>query len=75
MGRKLGGREGDLPVTEDVAQRLLRLPMFYGITDDEQRAVAAAISRFCERNGEVLRDEENGEVLATAGGDSEGLLP
>jgi dTDP-4-amino-4,6-dideoxygalactose transaminase len=43
MGRKLGGREGDLPVTEDVARRLVRLPMFYGITDNEQRAVVDAV--------------------------------
>jgi hypothetical protein len=49
--------------------------MFYGITDDEQRAVATEISRFFERNGEARHDEEKGVVLSAAGGDSEGLLP
>src|SRR5207244_1601030 len=26
MGRRLGGREGDCPVTEEISERLLRLP-------------------------------------------------
>ncbi len=74
MGRKLGGRDGDLPVTEDVARRLIRLPMYYGITDDEQRAVAAAITRYLEWSGESLRGDEEAAVLAAAGSVSEGLL-
>ena len=31
MGRALGGREGQCPVTEDVADRLLRLPFYTGL--------------------------------------------
>ncbi len=39
MGREFGGREGDCPVTEDVSYRLVRLPMFYSMTEEEQKAV------------------------------------
>lgn len=46
MGRKLGGRDGDCPVTEDVSSRLLRLPFFNRLTDDEQGEVIAAVKSF-----------------------------
>ena len=36
MGKKLGYRLGDLPVTEAVSSRLLRLPMYYELTKPEQ---------------------------------------
>jgi len=36
IGLKLGYSKGMLPKTEDLASRLLRLPLFYGITKDEQ---------------------------------------
>lgn len=36
MGLKLGYGKGMLPKTEDLASRLLRLPLFYDITKDEQ---------------------------------------
>ncbi len=45
MGRRFGGDDGQLPVTESVAPRLLRLPMFYGITDDEQSLVIESVRR------------------------------
>jgi dTDP-4-amino-4,6-dideoxygalactose transaminase len=42
MGRQFGGRPGDCPVTEDISDRLLRLP-FHGhlATADLERVVAA----------------------------------
>jgi dTDP-4-amino-4,6-dideoxygalactose transaminase len=43
MGRLYGGREGDCPVTEDVADRLLRLPLFYSLEDAEQAEVISAV--------------------------------
>jgi len=46
MGRKLGYREGDLPVTEDVARRLLRLPVFNDITEQDQLRVVCGIEDF-----------------------------
>ncbi len=51
MGRQLGGREGDCPVTEDVSDRLLRLPFYNDLTEVDQARVVAAIKDFkWERN-------------------------
>lgn len=49
MGRTFGYREGDLPVTEGLSQRLLRLPLYYDITEEEQARVVAQITRFLRR--------------------------
>ena len=46
MGRRFGGREGDCPVCEDLADRLLRLPFYNDLTEDEQRAVVEALKAF-----------------------------
>jgi len=46
MGLKYGYREGDLPVTEDVAQRLIRLPLFNTITTEQLRMVVEAVTDF-----------------------------
>jgi dTDP-4-amino-4,6-dideoxygalactose transaminase len=46
MGRRFGGREGDCEVTETVSDRLLRLPLFYELGDDEQREVIEAVACF-----------------------------
>jgi dTDP-4-amino-4,6-dideoxygalactose transaminase len=35
LGLKLGNRKEDLPVTEDISRRLLRLPVYAGIKSDE----------------------------------------
>jgi dTDP-4-amino-4,6-dideoxygalactose transaminase len=46
MGRRMGGRLGDCPVTEDVSDRLLRLPFYNSLTVDDQQTVVAAIEEF-----------------------------
>ncbi|MCB0338132.1 MAG: dTDP-4-amino-4,6-dideoxygalactose transaminase [Bdellovibrionales bacterium] len=46
MGSKLGCHVGDLPVTESIANRLLRLPLFVGLSDDEQDTVCSEILRY-----------------------------
>jgi dTDP-4-amino-4,6-dideoxygalactose transaminase len=46
MGRRLGGREGDCPVTEAVSDRLVRLPFFTGMTEGEQARVVEAVRAF-----------------------------
>jgi len=46
MGLKLGGGQGSLPVTENLSQRLLRLPLYNDLTDDEQDQIVTAISEF-----------------------------
>ena len=46
FGLRYGGRAGDLPVTEDISDRLLRLPFFCALTDTEQTRVIEAVSEF-----------------------------
>ena len=46
MGRRFGGRTGDFPVTEDVSARLLRLPFYTGMTEEEQSTVISALKAF-----------------------------
>jgi dTDP-4-amino-4,6-dideoxygalactose transaminase len=46
MGRKLGGKPGDCPVTEDVSDRLLRLPFYNSLTDADQERVIQALMAF-----------------------------
>ena len=46
MGRRLGGHPGDCPVTESIADRLLRLPFYTGMSEEEQRHVIAAVKAF-----------------------------
>jgi dTDP-4-amino-4,6-dideoxygalactose transaminase len=45
-GRKFGRCAGELPVTENLADRLLRLPLFYKLGDDEARAIAGHVRGF-----------------------------
>ena len=44
MGRKFGGKEGDCPVTEERAERLVRLPMFHELSADDQGRVIDAVT-------------------------------
>jgi dTDP-4-amino-4,6-dideoxygalactose transaminase len=46
MGRCLGYREGELPVTEDLSSRLVRLPIFYEMQSDVLLEVFQAIEQF-----------------------------
>jgi len=46
MGRRYGGREGLLPVTESVAPRLLRLPLWAGMQEDDARWAAQIVREF-----------------------------
>jgi dTDP-4-amino-4,6-dideoxygalactose transaminase len=43
MGRHSGGKVGDCPVTEDVSERLLRLPFYNELSEAEQAQVVEAI--------------------------------
>lgn len=44
MGRNFGGKEGDCPVTEDISDRLLRLPFHFSLTENEQQKVITTVS-------------------------------
>jgi len=46
MGRMFGGREGQCPITEDVSDRLLRLPLFIALTEADLARVTSAIKEF-----------------------------
>jgi dTDP-4-amino-4,6-dideoxygalactose transaminase len=46
MGRKYGGRAGDCPVTENVSDRLLRLPFYNELSEADQAAVVTAVREF-----------------------------
>jgi UDP-4-amino-4,6-dideoxy-N-acetyl-beta-L-altrosamine transaminase len=47
--RLLGAAEGDFPVAEDAYRRLLTLPLFPAMTDDDARSVAAALDKVLGR--------------------------
>lgn len=46
MGRTFGGRAGDCPVTEQMSDRLVRLPFYYSLTDEQQNLVIDTICHF-----------------------------
>ena len=48
-GRRFGRSAGALPVTENLADRLVRLPLFYNLGDDEARAIAGHVRGFYKR--------------------------
>jgi dTDP-4-amino-4,6-dideoxygalactose transaminase len=54
-GRKFGYREGDLPVTEELSGRLLRLPFYHDITEAEQARVVGEVAAWLQR-----RQADNG---------------
>jgi dTDP-4-amino-4,6-dideoxygalactose transaminase len=44
MGRGFGGRPGDCPVTESFSDRLLRLPFYNDLTEEDQARVVDAVT-------------------------------
>lgn len=46
MGRKLGYEEGDCPVTERISDRLVRLPLYASISNDDQAKVIEQVLAF-----------------------------
>ena len=46
MGKKFGGKQGDCPVTEDVSDRLVRLPFYNDLSKDEQHMIIKKIKSF-----------------------------
>ena len=46
LGRRLGGQEGQCPVTERVSRCLVRLPFFFALSDDDQERIIGAILEF-----------------------------
>jgi dTDP-4-amino-4,6-dideoxygalactose transaminase len=50
MGQKWG-KDSSLPITEYIAARLVRLPMFYALTEEEQTFIIKTIFSFFESRG------------------------
>jgi dTDP-4-amino-4,6-dideoxygalactose transaminase len=48
MGKRFGGKQSDCPVTEDVSDRLLRLPFYNDLTEADQASVTAEIKQFAQ---------------------------
>jgi len=48
MGKKFGYRANDLPITEELSGRLLRLPFYCDVTEEEQLRVVQHIANFIE---------------------------
>ena len=46
MGRHFGGQEGDCPITEDISDRLVRLPFYNDLSEEDQETVVKAILEF-----------------------------
>ena len=46
MGKQMGGKPGDCPVTEAVSDRLLRLPFYNDLSEKEQQVVVQSITTF-----------------------------
>lgn len=46
MGLRFGAKAGDCPLTENISDRLVRLPLFYNMTDDEQARVIESVLEF-----------------------------
>jgi dTDP-4-amino-4,6-dideoxygalactose transaminase len=46
MGQQFGGQAGDCPVTEEVSDRLLRLPFYNDLSEADQAMVIEAIVEF-----------------------------
>jgi len=46
MGVRLGAKKGDCPVTEDISDRLVRLPFYNELTEAEQEIIVEAIFSF-----------------------------
>jgi len=46
MGKKFGYQLGDLPISEDLSGRLIRLPIFYDLTLREAKFICSRVKKF-----------------------------
>lgn len=46
MGRKFGYHEGDLPITEEMSDCLVRLPFYFDLSEEDQDQVISVIKKF-----------------------------
>lgn len=48
MGKHYGGEAGDCPVTEDISERLLRLPFYFELSEEQQMEIIQALYDFTD---------------------------
>jgi dTDP-4-amino-4,6-dideoxygalactose transaminase len=48
-GMRFGRAHGDLALTTSLSQRLIRLPMWFGLTEAQQQRVVEVLSAFLRR--------------------------
>lgn len=46
MGLQLGSKPGDCPITEEISDRIVRLPLFYDLTENEVSSVIKSALKF-----------------------------
>jgi len=46
VGQKLGYQPGDFPITEDISDRLIRLPLYNHLTEADQDRIVELILKF-----------------------------
>lgn len=76
VGRAGGGTPGQCPVTEDIADRLVRLPLHAGLSEEELARVLEAVTSY--RSGPVLTPSpgpEPGPARSVAARDASAGVP
>jgi len=46
MGQRFGGKKGDCPETEDISDRILRLPFYYELSEADQDFIISSLLKF-----------------------------
>jgi dTDP-4-amino-4,6-dideoxygalactose transaminase len=59
MGIKMGYRIGQLPITEEYSERLIRLPLFCGLTLSDQDRVCNVVEKYFSSKPSILADVAN----------------
>ena len=63
QGRKMGNKAEDLPITEDLAERLLRLPLYSAMTAIERKTVVRVLK---EALAQLQNAKKNDKVMPAA---------
>lgn len=65
MGVSFGGKNIDCPVTEDICNRLIRLPFYNDLTEKEQEFIMDTIFNFYKRSQKDTKRKTAASLLAT----------
>ncbi len=71
IGRSMAYKDGQLPMTESLSSRLLRLPFYYDMRRGDQGEVVAGIQDFFQKNLSKMDDRpktETAEVITSQTG-------